>query len=88
MKNTAMKPYFIWDYDIDEETLRSYLTGSDLFLKRWAETRILSHANIADVWRYLSADEIAKNLPQLKLSPQIRTLWERALEAWGYHVAT
>ena len=31
MNNIVKKPYFIWDYDLSEETLRSYLTGSDFF---------------------------------------------------------
>ncbi len=87
MNNIVKKPYFIWDYDLSEETLRSYLTGSDFFLKRWAQARILSHANIVDVWSYLTIDEIANSLPQLRLRPQIHTMWQRALAAWGYHAA-
>ena len=87
MNNIVKKPYFIWDYDLSEETLRSYLTGSDFFSQAMgpgADSFPRKHCGCVVL---PTIDEIANSLPQLRLRPQIHTMWQRALAAWGYHAA-
>ncbi|MCX8008530.1 MAG: hypothetical protein N3A54_02380 [Patescibacteria group bacterium] len=83
MKKT---PYFIWDYDISEEELRQYIAGDDKEKRRWAISRILSHAKYEDVWNYLTIDDIVREFSYLRLQPFITNSWKYALSVWGYHV--
>jgi hypothetical protein len=81
-----MTPYFIWDYDLSEEQIRKILHGENEIEKLWITTRIITHAKFEDVWKYLTAQDIVKVLPRLRLSSKTRQDWERALRIWGYHV--
>lgn len=80
------RPYFIWDYDLTEEEVRRKLKEGDEFTRRWLIARILSHAKFRDIWKYLTLKEILTIFPKLKMRKQIKTAWERAFAAWGYHV--
>ncbi len=81
-----MSPYFIWDYNLTEKQIRKILRGDNEFEKQWLIARILSHAHFMDVWKYLKVKEIIKEFPNLKMRPETKEAWSRALNVWGYHV--
>lgn len=82
-----MKPYFLWDYDLSEKEVKKILSGGSEVEKLWLTGRILSHAHFRDVWNYLKVEDIASNIAQVRIPPEVRRWWEYALKIWGYHVA-
>lgn len=80
------RPYFIWDYNIDERRMYAILHGNNEQEKLWLITRIMLHAQFKDIWKYLSAEDIAKVFLKLRLPPKIKQSWQHALNVWGYHV--
>jgi hypothetical protein len=83
---TSRRPYFIWDYDLTEDDVRAILRGDNEVEKAWLITRILEYARWEDIWRYLTLDDISKNLERLNFRrPQDRELWAYALKLWREH---
>ncbi len=80
------RPYFLWDYNLNETQVRQILSGSNETDRRWLLARILTSAAYKDVWTYTNLEQITSELPHLKLRPYINSAWTRALHAWGYHV--
>lgn len=80
------KPYFIWDYDLNENQIRAILRGDNKTEKLWLMARIMTHAKFEDVWKYLQVKDIIKIFSKLRLSPKTKQNWQRALNVWGYHV--
>lgn len=80
------KPYFLWDYNIAAGKIKKILSSSDETAKRWLAARILEHAHFRDVFKFLTVGQITNIFPKLKLRPRSRLYWQRALNAWGYHV--
>lgn len=79
-------PYFLWDYDLTKDQIRSILHGDNEVEKLWLTARILTHAKYEDIWQYLTLEDIIKVFPQLRLTPKTKQDWQRALNVWGYHV--
>lgn len=79
-------PYFLWDYNLTDGQIRGIIHGPNETEKLWIIGRILSHARFEDVWKYLTIDDIVSTFSKLKLPPNSRQAWERALTVWGYHV--
>jgi hypothetical protein len=79
-------PYFLWDYDLNENQIRRILHGNNEAEKLWLITRIMTHAKFEDIWQYLTLEDIIKIFPKLRLSPKNKQDWQRALRVWGYHV--
>lgn len=77
------RPYFIWDYDLSEADLHQILRGEDEQAKIWVVTRLLESARYEDIWKYISLAELRAIFPQLQLKPQVRAVWEFALNVWG-----
>lgn len=82
----STRPYFLWDYDLTEDDVRRILRGKNQTDKIWIMSRILASAHFDDVWRYLSVREIVDHFDELRIRPQIKNAWQRALTVWGYHV--
>lgn len=80
------RPYFIWDYDLTEKRIKEILRTGNETEKLWLAGRILTNARFEDVWDYLNVKEIVELFPKLRLRPDIRQAWKRALNVWGYHV--
>lgn len=78
------RPYFLWDYEIDKKKVRKILKEGDETTRLWLIGKILSSAHFDDVFKYLTIKDIAKALPKLRIRPQIKKTWERALKVWGY----
>lgn len=85
MSNTN-RPYFLWDYDLTEDQVRAILRGPNDFDRRWLLARILEHAKFEDAWKYTSLKQVISEFPHLKMRPFIKSAWQNALQAWGYHV--
>lgn len=83
---TKNRPYFLWDYDLSEADVRNILhTGGEMD-KQWLISRILSSAKFEDVWKYISIKDLVSYFAKLKMRPQVKLAWKRALNVWGYEV--
>lgn len=80
------KPYFLWDYNLDDKDVKKILKQGDEHEKRWLIARILEHAHFRDVFKYLTLKDILGIFPKLRLRPATQRYWRRALNAWGYDV--
>jgi hypothetical protein len=75
-----------WDYPqfAEETTLRSCLQeqkGTSLYY--WLMGRFLEYARVVDTLKYFSIDEIAGQLPKLKIRPYTQKKWTRMVEIYG-----
>lgn len=84
----SQTPYFLWDYDLTEEQVKGIVHGKNDVERQWMVGRILTNARFSDVWKYLTASDIVREFPGLRLRPGVKRAWQRALDAWGYHVYT
>lgn len=82
MTVAAGRPYFLWDYDLNEADIRAILRGGESQEKTWLVARILESAAYEDVWKYLTLAELRAIFPDLQLKPQVRAAWEFALQVW------
>ncbi len=82
----SKRPYFLWDYDLTEDGVRRILRGENKTEKLWLLGRILTSANFRDVWRYVSVRDIVEHIKDVRMRPQVKNNWLRALRVWGYHV--
>ncbi len=79
------RPYFLWSEDIDELGFRKILrgeVGADLRARYMA--RLLREARVAEVWYYLTPQEIADSWSEL--APRLGRLtefWRSLLESWN-----
>lgn len=79
-------PYFLWDYDTTEADVRRILQGGSEIDKEWLIARILTSAKFEDVWKYLKVEDVVEHFSRLKMRPQTKINWQRALNVWGYAV--
>lgn len=79
-------PYFIWDYDLTDAQIHAILRGKNEVEKRWLIGRILTHAYYQDIFKYLTISDIVHYFSRLSLPKAVKSAWQRALQAWGYHV--
>lgn len=80
------RPYFLWDYNLNEDDVRRILArGSDVE-KRWLTGRILTNARFTDIWKYLKPAQVATQFSNLRLRPELKKIWQRAFRIWGYAV--
>ena len=69
-----------------EDDVRRILHGENEVERLWMMGRILSSAHFNDVWKYLKIKDIVELFPKLKMRPEIKESWHRALNTWGYNV--
>jgi len=75
-----------WDYPqfTEEATLRSCLQErKDTSLYFWLMIRFLEYARVVDTLKFFAIDEIAGQLPKLKLRTYTRKKWIRMVEIYG-----
>lgn len=82
MEAINSRPYFLWDYDLNEADVHRILKSTNETDRIWMASRILESARYEDVWRYLTLDEVYKLFPILKLKPAVRQVWAFALRVW------
>lgn len=80
------RPYFLWDYDLTEADVRRILAGDNDVEKRWLLGRILTHAHFLDIWKFVKPSQVAAQLPNLRLRPELKKIWQKALRVWGYGI--
>jgi hypothetical protein len=83
-KDPVERPYFFWDYDLTEADVRRIVREGTPQEQAWVVARILEYAKWDDIWRFLTPDDIRRNLDRLRFRlPQDRQLWEYALTRWA-----
>lgn len=80
------RPYFLWDYNLNEDDVRRILAGGNDVERRWLIGRILTHAHFSDIWKYLKPSQIANQLVTLRLRPELKKIWSKTLKIWGYAI--
>lgn len=80
------RPYFLWDYDLSEDDVHNILRAGSEMDKQWLISRILSSAKFEDVWKYITIKDLVSYFAKLKMRPQVKLAWKRALNVWGYEV--
>lgn len=75
------RPSFLWDYDLTEGEIREMLNGP-LEKRRWLVGRILEHAKFDEIWKYLTPEEIGRDLPYVRLPEKTKRHWAYALGRW------
>ena len=82
----STRPYFLWDYDLTEADVRRILDSGGELDKQWLISRILTSAKFEDVWKYLTIKGLLDQFSKLRMRPQVKLAWKRALNIWGYEV--
>ena len=83
-KMATERPYFIWDYDINEEQVWEILRGDNETRKVWLISRILQYARWDDIWKYLTLDDVREYFDRIHWRfPFIKDIWAHALEVWN-----
>lgn len=75
-----------WDYPQlnNPESVRAFLSEKrDAEVYRWVMTRFLEHGRVVDTLGFFSIEEIARTLPQLRLTPYSLRKWKRLVEIYG-----
>jgi hypothetical protein len=81
---TSQRPYFFWDYDINDEEIQLILRRGSPAEKAWVISRILEYAKWDDTWPYLTVADIRRSFEQLRFRrPKDRELWACALDRWA-----
>jgi len=76
------RPYFLWDYDLSYDDVRTILRGDDLQQRYWLVGRIIEYAAWEDIWKFLTVADIQKALPHLRIRKKIKEIWEVAIARW------
>ena len=80
------RPYFMWDYPLDNAAIRDILQQGNPQKKSWIIRRILNYAKWNDIWDYLTVADIRDNFENLRFRhPHDRELWAYALDRWAAH---
>jgi hypothetical protein len=77
----ALRPlYFFPDAEVTEPELRRLLERGTRQERAWAISHLLRYAQWADIWAYVSREEVREIFPELDLPPNLRSAWARMLK--------
>ncbi len=77
------RPYFLWDVPITEAQLRERLRHPDPDTRAQWQAVIMREARYADVWTYLTLDEVLRDWPDIvRHLGRMRGFWEYLLNGW------
>ena len=78
------RPYFLWSEDVDDNRFRNILAGAEGPERESLYTaRLLREARVAEVWAYLTPQDVADRWPQVrKHLGHMAPFWRDLLEAW------
>jgi hypothetical protein len=77
------RPYFLWDVDVTEPELRERLRVADADARAQWQACVMREARFADVWEYLSLDEIQRDWPSIERHlGRRRAFWQFLLRGW------
>ena len=74
----------VWEYDMDVDELRHHVQDKDSPQRIWAIGRILKYAELKDINRLLTVEDITEVLPQVDLPDKRRRMFERAVRVWQH----
>ncbi len=74
--------HIIWEYDESVNDLRRHIEDKNSPERIWAIGRVLKFADLKDIRRLLTVEDIAEGLPQVDLPEKKRRALERAIEVW------
>lgn len=72
--------YFFPDAEVTEVELRKLLAKGSRKERAWAISHLLRYAQWADIWTYVSRDEVREIFPDLDLPANLRSAWGRMLK--------
>ena len=78
-------PYFLWSQgeEVSETELRESLRSADPSVRALWAGRVLREARFADVWRYLTLEQVLSEWDRInKHLGRRRPFWEWLLESW------
>lgn len=75
------RPSFLWEYALSPGEIQEILRGPQK-KRLWLVGKILEHARWDEIWNYLTVDQIAQDLPFLRLPHKIKAHWNYALNRW------
>ncbi len=78
------RPYFLWSEEMNDQRFRRVLIGAEGHEQQTLYTaRLLREARVAEVWAYLTPQDIADRWPSVKHHlGRMASFWENLLEAW------
>lgn len=79
------RPYFLWDYNFSDLEVKKIIKRGDKFTRNFLVSRILESAKFEDVWKYITLENLVIIFPELKLKKEIKQIWKKAFQAWGYN---
>lgn len=79
----ALRPYFLWDEELSIDELKARLRGADPRERLRLIGKLLREARDIDVWEFLTPEEVAEALPQVRHRLGRRlAFWEFLVEGW------
>lgn len=79
-------PAFLWEYDLTHGEIKEIINGPQK-KRLWLVAKILEHARLDEVFRYLDLNTIEKDLPYVRLMPRTKRHWEEAIHLWKKQAA-
>ena len=77
------RPYFLWDEDLSVAELDARLHGADPVERRRLMAKLLREARDIDVWRFVSPQEVAAELPAISfMLGRRRDFWRFLIDGW------
>lgn len=79
----SARPWFLWDVDVDEETLRARLHHPDPAIRAQWQGAVLREARFDEVFHYLSLDEILRDYARIERHlGRRRRFWQWLIDGW------
>lgn len=75
------RPSFLWEYSLSPGEIQEILSGPQK-KRLWLVAKILEHARWDEIWNYLTVDQIARDLPYLRLPQKTKAHWQYTLNRW------
>lgn len=75
------RPSFLWEYSLRPGEIQEILSGPRQN-RLWLVAKILEHAQWNEIWDYLTVDQIAEDLPYLRLPQKTKAHWYYSLNRW------
>ena len=77
------RPYFLWDLEVTEATLRERLHHPDARIRAQWQGRVMREARPDEVWAYLTIEEIQRDWEHLERHlGKKRRFWAFLLDGW------
>lgn len=83
LRQSHLRPYFLWDEDLSIADLRARLNGSDARERLRLLAKLLREARDIDVWEFVTPQEVALALPAVRHRlGRRRRFWDFLIEGW------